>query len=58
MTEQQIERTVERRLDTLDARLMAGEITQDEYERESQAIGLWADLHYQASFERSLVAEA
>ena len=46
MTEDQIERHVERRTDTLDARLMAGSLTQAEYDAEQRALNQWAEAEY------------
>ena len=43
MTEEQIERSVERKFDSLDRRLMAGTLTQEEYNREAERIRRWAD---------------
>ena len=42
MTEEQIERRVERRMDTLDNRLMRGEYTQREYDDEVTKLNLWS----------------
>jgi hypothetical protein len=42
MTEEQIERAVERKMDGLDRRLMRGELTQAEYDREVCALDAWA----------------
>lgn len=46
MTEDQIEREVERQFDRLDARLMAGKLSQVEYDRKSRAIDEWASSQY------------
>ncbi len=46
MTEEQIEHAVERKFDGLDARLMAGTLTQEEYDKESAKISAWADRKY------------
>ena len=43
MTEEQIERGVERKFDRLDRRFIAGPMSQAEYDAESAAIGKWAD---------------
>jgi hypothetical protein len=45
MTEEQIERAVERKFDALDARLMAGS-SQEEYDKASARIAAWADREY------------
>ena len=42
MTEDQIEREVERRMDALDARLMRGAISQHDYDREVHLLNRWA----------------
>jgi hypothetical protein len=42
MTEEQIERRVERAMDRLDARLMSGRLSQAEYDREVVALDKWA----------------
>lgn len=54
MSEHMIEIIVEKRFNALDARFMAGEVTQATYDREAEAITLWADLHSLAAFERSI----
>lgn len=46
MTAEQIERRVESKFDSLDARLMRGELAQAEYDRLAKAISLWADIEY------------
>jgi hypothetical protein len=47
-TEDLIEREVEKRFDALDARLMAGELSQAEYDDLSRQIDEWADRTYRA----------
>jgi hypothetical protein len=42
MTEDQIERRVERAMDRLDARLMSGRLSQVEYDRAIVALDKWA----------------
>lgn len=42
MTEDQIERTVERQMDRLDRQLMAGTINQTDYDRCVEVIDEWA----------------
>lgn len=42
LTEDRIERRVERATDALDARLIAGRLTQEEYDREIKALDQWA----------------
>lgn len=48
MTEEQIERQVERMTNALDARFMADNntMTQAEYDAESKKIGEWADAEF------------
>lgn len=43
MTEDQIERTVERVMDALDARFLKGEISEEQYSSEIEALDLWAE---------------
>ena len=47
MTENQIERQVARLFDVLDRGLMAGRLTQAEYDHEADVITAWADQEYQ-----------
>ena len=42
-TEDQIERSVERKFNSIDRRLMAGELTQEEYDAEAIRIRKWAE---------------
>ena len=44
--EYQIELSVERSMDRLDARLMAGRIGQEEYDAEVEALNKWAEEQY------------
>lgn len=44
--ENRIELQVERKMDRLDARLMAGTLTQLEYDAEVKKLNLWADSEY------------
>lgn len=46
MTEDQIERRVERRVDMLDSMLMSGRLTQAEYDDEMKHLHKWADDQY------------
>lgn len=46
MTEEQIERAVERKVNALDARFMNSAMTQAEYDELSAAIAQWADNEY------------
>ena len=49
MTEDQIERRVERMVDRLDKQYMGGEITEKEYSLQMRLISSWADTMYKAS---------
>lgn len=46
MTEDQIERAAERKFNALDARLMRGDLRQDEYDAESLRISEWCEKQY------------
>jgi len=46
LTEDQIERQVERFTDRADAAFMAGKLTQAEYDARMKEISLWADAEY------------
>jgi hypothetical protein len=48
MTEDQIERRVERYIDHLDRVFMAGEMTQDNYDKAMREILDWADIQYRS----------
>lgn len=48
MTEDQIERAVERKTDIADHRLMAGECTQAEYDQHMGQINEWINVQYRA----------
>jgi hypothetical protein len=48
LTEDQIERRVESRMNSLDARLMNGSLTQAEYDKETHALNQWAEAQYNA----------
>jgi len=56
MTEHQIERAVERRIDTLDAAFLDGWYTQNEYDRHMAAIRAWADEQYKRRAVRNTLA--
>ena len=45
-TEDSIERAVERKFDSLDARLMNGTLSQSEYDRESLRVAQWGEDQY------------
>jgi len=47
MTEEQIERTVQARMDALDRRLLNGELRQDNYDRLVGTLADWADAQYE-----------
>jgi hypothetical protein len=58
MTEEQIERAVERATDRLDARLMNGTLTQAEYDAAIKELSDWADKAYSfRSYGRERVAD-
>ena len=46
MTENQIERIIERKMDILDDRLMNGQLTQQQYDREVRELNRWARKQY------------
>lgn len=46
LTEDQIERRVERVMDTLDYRLLNGELSQSDYDREVSILDKWAQQQY------------
>ncbi len=46
MTEDQIERRVERVMDALDGRYMNGLLSQEDYDWEVRNINGWADMEY------------
>lgn len=48
MTEDQIERRVEARVDLLDSLLMSGRLTQAEYDEEMKRLNDWAEEQYRA----------
>lgn len=48
MTEEQIERKVERAMNALDARLMSGSLTQADYDHEVMILDKWAQQQYDA----------
>lgn len=48
MTEDQIERRVEARVDRLDSLLMSGRLTQAEYDEEMKRLNDWAEEQYRA----------
>lgn len=52
MTEEQIERIVERKVDALDNRFTTGGVTQEEYDAELAAIDKWAEDQYAACAKR------
>jgi hypothetical protein len=47
LTEEQVERKVERLTDRWDAQLMAGHISQRQYDEEMSRVAKWADQQYQ-----------
>ena len=46
MTDEQIERAVERKMDRLDHRLMIRTLTQREYDEEVRRLDKWAEQEY------------
>lgn len=46
MTEEQIERRVESRMDALDRKLMRGELTQTDYDKAVSELDAWASEQY------------
>lgn len=46
MTEEEIERKVEKTIDKLDKRYLSGEITREQYESEMVLISRWAEEQY------------
>lgn len=48
LSQEQIERKVERSMNSLDARLMAGKLSQAEYDREVSILDKWAQQQYDA----------
>lgn len=54
MTEEQIERRVESRMDSLDARLMSGRLSQAEYDAETRKLSRWADEQYKRVSESAV----
>ena len=46
MSEEQIERAVEQKTNSLDARFMSGLLTQAEYDAESRKLSQWAEAEY------------
>lgn len=49
MTEDQIERRVEMIMDSLDARLMSGCLSQSDYDQEVKRLRAWEESQYQES---------
>ena len=55
--ELRIERMVERKIDSLDYKLWAGNINQDEYNLAYDAICKWADDQYSSALASTLVVK-
>lgn len=53
MTEEQIERCVEREIDKLDARFMRSDMSQAEYEGNYRLIDRWARYQYSVALDQS-----
>lgn len=49
LTEEQIERMVERQIDRLDRHLLSNQITQEQYDRDIMALDTWASQQYEHS---------
>lgn len=49
MTEEQIERIAERKMNRLDKELMNGSITQEEYNQEVRELDQWVNAEYRHS---------
>jgi uncharacterized membrane protein len=56
-SDEMIERRAERLMDALDRRLMKGDLSQTEYDREVRALDAWANEEYRKLKVRSLLAE-
>jgi hypothetical protein len=56
MTEYQIELTVEKRIDALDARYMAGELTERAYKTAIAAVDEWANAQYRTMSAETVAA--
>ncbi len=54
MTEEQIERTIERAFDRYDAAFMAGRIDQAAYDTLTRELNIWADNQYQLVAQHKL----
>lgn len=46
LTEDQIERVVEKRTDTMDSEFMDGRMTREDYDANCKALSAWADREY------------
>ena len=53
MTEEQIERRVERAMDRLDGRLLSGELSQGEYDVLARDLDAWATAQYESAGYRN-----
>lgn len=49
LTDEQIERRVERMMDDMDRRLLAGLLSQTAYDKEVKDLDRWAQAHYAAA---------
>lgn len=49
LTEEQIERMVERQIDRLDRHLLSNQITQEQYDRDIVALDKWSSQQYEHS---------
>jgi hypothetical protein len=55
LTEEQIERMVERQIDRLDRHLLSNQITQEQYDRDIVALDKWSSQQYQYSKSLGLI---
>jgi hypothetical protein len=52
MTEEQIERHIERAMDSLDRQLMRGDLSQADYNKAARELNNWAEAQYAARGRR------
>lgn len=55
LTEEQIERMVERQIDRLDRHLLSNQITQEQYDRDIVSLDKWASQQYEHSKAYGLI---
>lgn len=56
MTEAQIERAIERKIDSLDRRYLRGDISRAAYDAEMKAIDAWEEAQYRRGKDRGDIA--